>query len=131
MQYTIEDRTERAQLLNDRAGPSAKIRIYSGAKPATANAAATGTLLAELIGDATEFGVAYGGALTANPFTSGSALADGDAGYYRLCSADGTVRGQGTAGLSGSGAEMILTKTALTEGMAVNCTSFVITMGGA
>ena len=67
------------------------IRIYSGTIPATPETAASGTLLAELRFNATAFGSAAIGIITANAITSdSSANNSGTAGWARILKSDGT-----------------------------------------
>lgn len=101
-----------------------EIRIYSGSAPATADDAATGTLLVTLkdSGSGINFASsASGGILSkdAGETWSGTNAATGTAGYYRHVasgdddSSSGTaLRIQGTCGLAG--ADMNMTSVALT-----------------
>jgi hypothetical protein len=112
------------------------LRIYSGSAPATADAAETGTLLAEITvgglavtpGTSTNgmsFGTPAAGVLgKASETQQGDGLADGTAGYYR-CYDNGVVAGssatakrmQGTVGTSG--ADCILGSTSINSGAPV------------
>lgn len=125
-------RNTRADAIATRAGTSALLRIYSGSRPADADTAVSGTLLAELTCDATAFaGSASNGVLTANSITSdSSANATGTATHFRLVASNGTtVVMDGDCGTSGS--DLNLTTTSITSGQPVQVTSFVITEGGA
>ena len=97
--------------LNTDIGINALIRIYTGSPPASVATAATGTLLDTLVGNATAFGAASAGALTANGTTTAAAasganpigpvnaVAAGIAGYYRIVKADAVTEVlQGSAG---------------------------------
>lgn len=111
------------------------IRIYSGTAPATANAAATGTLL---VGDlrfgATAFGAPAattgGRRITANAITSDSAAdAGGSPGYYRVFQSNGTtVMFQGTVTVTGSGGEMEIDTVPIVQNAPINVTAFTVTM---
>src|SRR5690349_18715672 len=82
---------------------SGKLRIYNGTEPATPETALSGnTLLAELTMNATAFGAASNGVITAAAITSDSAAdATGTASFFRLFKSDGTtVLWQGTVGTS-------------------------------
>lgn len=104
---------------------SGKLRIYSGAVPATADTALSGnTLLAELTMGATAFGAASSGVKSANAITEDS-VADntGTATFYRLLKSDGsTVIDQGSVGTSG--AELNLNTTSIVAAAAVQVSSF-------
>lgn len=107
---------------------SGKLRIYSGAQPATPETAASGTLLAELTMNATAFGAAASGVITANAITSDSAAdATGTAGYYRLLKSDGTTAlWDGSVGTSGS--DLNLNSVAIQSGAQVSVSSLTYTL---
>jgi hypothetical protein len=103
------------------------LRIYSGAQPATPETAASGTLLAELRLNATAFGAASGGIITANAITDDAAAdATGTAGWFRILKSDGT-----TALFDGacatSGAEMNMATTSIVASAVVSVTSLTVT----
>lgn len=92
-------------------GSGALIRIYTGAKPATPETAASGTLLATVTisGSFTS----TGGVLTAADPAQVTPVAAGTAGYFRLLTSGGTTAVlDGTVGTSG--ADMNLSSTAIT-----------------
>lgn len=79
-----------------------KVRIYDGTQPATADNAATGNLLAEVILPNPAFGSAVAGVATANAITKVAAAITGDATWFRcLTSANGTMF-DGSVGTSGA-----------------------------
>ena len=81
------------------------IRVYSGAVPATADAALSGnTQLAELAFGATAFAPAVNGVATANAITQDAAIdASGTATFFRVFQSGGTVVVfQGTVALTGA-----------------------------
>lgn len=106
---------------------SGKLRIYSGAQPATPETAASGTLLAELTLNATAFGAAAAGVITANAITSDSAAdATGTAGWFRLLQSDGTTaEHDGVCGV-GSG-ELQLPTLSIVANAIISCSSLTIT----
>lgn len=111
------------------AGASGKLRIYSGARPATGGTVTT--LLAELTCNATFAPAASGGVLTLNSITQDAAAdATGTATWFRLVKSDATTHVMdGDVGTSGS--DLNLNSTSLTAGATVSVTSFVITCGNA
>ena len=119
-----------AYLTAQDAGTAALIIIYSGAAPANADAAATGTILAQLTCSATSAGAptdtGSAARLTFNAITSdSSADATGTAGYFRiLTQSGGTVVSQGTCGTSGT--DMILNTVSITAGSTVAISSAII-----
>lgn len=103
------------------------LRIYDGTLPVTPETAINGTLLAELRFNATAFGAAAGGVITANAITAdASANATGTATYVRCLQSDGT-----TALIDGdvgtSGAMLNLNSVAISAGAAVSVSAFTIT----
>lgn len=100
------------------------IRIYTGAAPANPQAAATGTLLAELRFAATAFGAANGtGLSTANAIAGVTAGNTGTAGYCRILKSDGTTAiADLTVGTSGQ--DLNLNSLSIATGASVSITSF-------
>lgn len=108
---------------------SGKLRIYSGSVPANADASLGGaTLLAELTMNATSFGAASSGTITANAITADtSADETGTASFFRVYESDGsTVVYQGTVGTSG--ADLNLNTTSITAGVQVQVTSLTLSL---
>lgn len=107
---------------------SGKLRIYDGTQPADSDTAvSTQTLLAELTLNATAFGAASGGVITANPITGATAVATSTATWFRVLKSDGTTSlFDGSVGTSGC--NLNLTGTAvITSGLAVNVTALTYT----
>jgi hypothetical protein len=107
---------------------SGYIRIYTGAIPATPETAVSGTLLAELQFNATAFGAAAAGVITANAITQDSSADNtGVAGTYRALKSDGTTAlWDGT--VSTSGADLNLNSTSINAGVAVSVPSLTVTL---
>lgn len=106
------------------------LRIYTGTAPAT-DAAATGTLLAELTMSDPAFGAAAdinpGARATANAITQdSSANASGTAGYARIVDSDENGCLQLSVGV-GSG-ELQLSTLSIVAGQPVQVTSLTVTM---
>lgn len=108
------------------------LRIYdsTGAgQPATADdAVTTQVLLAELRWNATAFGAAVDGVITANPLTPDAAAnATGAATWFRALKSDGATKlMDGTVGTAG--ADLNLNSVAIQVGAEVSATSFVHTV---
>jgi hypothetical protein len=118
-------------LLN--AGGAGKIKIFTGAAPATTETADSGTALSTgLLLSATAFPTsvdnsAGGATATANAITSDTnAAATGTAGYFRAYSGAGTCILQGTVGTAA--ADMILNTTSIVAGSTVAITSWTVTL---
>ncbi len=131
LSYSTAIRNAQLDQITTAVGTTAKLRIYSGTRPASVSAAITGTLLAELTCNATFAPAASSGVLTLNSITSdASADATGTATHFRLWnSAATTAMIDGDVGTSG--ADLNLNSVSLTAGGSVAITSFTITAGNA
>lgn len=103
------------------------IRIYTTPRPADADTAASGTILAELRYNATAFGAAVNGVATANAISEDtSANATGTAAWFRAFESDGTTAVfDGEVGTSG--ADMNLNSVAISVGAAVQISAHTYT----
>lgn len=109
-------------------GPAAgKLRIYTGSQPASADSAATGTLLAELTLSDPAFGAPSNGVATANAITPANAGATGTAGWFRLTTSDGTARLDGSVTATGGGGDLTLDNTSIASGQQVQVNSLTYT----
>ncbi|GAA3251614.1 hypothetical protein [Nonomuraea helvata] len=109
--------------------PAGRLRIYSGSQPASANSAATGTLLAEVPLALPAFTAASNGVATllGVPLTT-DGLAAGTAGWFRIVDRDGGTVLDGSAGTSGT--QLILNTATISPGVTVQINSGTITMPG-
>lgn len=106
------------------------VKIYSGTQPASANNAASGTLLVTFTLNDPAFGAAASGAasLVVSPAISATAAATGTAGWFRMeTSTPGTVI-DGSVTATGGGGDMTVDNTSITSGQTVNLTSGTVTM---
>src|SRR4051794_12183696 len=109
-------------------GGAGYIEIRTGSQPATANTAASGTLLATLPLSAT----AFGNATTASPSVATAASitsdtnadATGTAGYFRAYSGGGTAVIDGSVTATGGGGDMTLDSVSIVAGGTVAVTSW-------
>jgi len=106
------------------------IRIYSGTIPATPETAASGTLLAELRFNATAFGSAASGIITANAITSdSSANNSGTAGWARILKSDGTSTiWDCDVTATGGGGAITFGTVSFVAGAVVDLTGFTVTL---
>jgi hypothetical protein len=127
LRIAVARRNEALDAIRDNAN-SGILRIYTGARPATPETAASGTLLAELTLNATAFGAAASGVLTANSITrDSSANAGGTAGWFRIWESDGTTPwADGECGATGSGKELELVTTTITASQPVEISSLTV-----
>jgi len=101
------------------------VEIYTGAQPASANDAVSGTLLCTINIPTPAFGAASGGAIAKAGTWSASASDTGTAGYARIKSADGTKRFDVTVGEAGT--DMIINDDAILTGGVVTVTALTLT----
>lgn len=114
------------------AGASAgTIQIRSGAPPATPATADSGTLLGTLTFSDPAFGAAASGVATASAITNGSAVANNDAGHFRVKDSNGTVIFQGTAGEAADTPDMTFDEKSIVAGGVIACSSFTVTVPAA
>lgn len=105
----------------DTGAGTAKLRIYTGAQPATAETAASGTLLVEIPLIDPVFPASVNGVLTMNDPASVAATASGTAGWFRVVNPGGNTVFDGSVGTSG--ADLIVATTTFTSGVAVDILS--------
>lgn len=109
-----------------------KIRILTGAAPANADAAETGTLLAELTMGSPAFGAPASGVMALSAALGPVvAVATGTAGYFRACKTAGAASpvAQGTVTASGGGGDMIINSVSIQSGADVTVNSWQYTQG--
>ena len=131
IQYSLTHRTNAMTDIATQAGINAVIKLFSGAAPANCGTADSGTMLVQFAGNATQFGTATSGVLTASVVAGVNATATGTPGYFRVYpNAATTTNGvfQGTVGTTGT--DMILTAATVTAGQACTFTSLTVTSFG-
>lgn len=106
------------------------IQIRSGAQPATANLAATGTLLATLTFNDPAFLAAAAGVSTMDdtPAVTGLGVAAGTAGWFRILDNSGDTVMDGAITATGGGGELEMNTTTVSIGLAVTITAGTLTM---
>jgi hypothetical protein len=122
-------RNTRLDAITTRAGASALLRIFSGARPATGGAETT--LLAQLTCNATFAPAASGGVLTLNSIASQtSAAASGTATWFRIQSSGGNIVLDGSVSTISAGTgDLQLDDTAIVAGGTVAISSASFTEG--
>lgn len=116
-----------SDLLDAGAGPGT-VEIRTGAQPANADAAATGTLLAVLTLSDPAFGAPSAGVVTANSITGdSSANASGTAGWFRAKDSNGNAVIDGNITATGGGGDLELDDVNIVAGGTVNITAWTIT----
>lgn len=109
-------------------GTNGTIKIYTGAQPADADDAASGTLLATIALSDPAFGAAAAGVATADitPALSVTAGATGTAGWFRAADSADANRIDGDVG-EGSGT-LNLDNTDIVNGQTVTVTGWTVTV---
>ena len=109
------------------------VEIRTGTQPASANDAASGTLLGTVTLNDAAFGA--GGAsvagradLDVDPEITGTAVADGTAGWARMKDSTGGTVLDGSVTASGGGGDFIMATTTVTIGLTLRLTSGTVTM---
>lgn len=102
------------------------LKIWTGSAPTNTTDGDTGTLLATLTFNATSFGAAASGVITANAIASDTSIDNtGTAGYFRIYDGAGTCIIQGTVGTSG--ADINFNSTSFVAGQTCAISSLTIT----
>jgi hypothetical protein len=127
MALTYSNGTRHAQNegLISYAGTGAKIRLYQGTRPNTANIAITTQTLLVECDIAGTFGTDVNGTLTLGSVSAGTAVASGTAQFFRIVQSDGsTVIMDGSVGTAG--ADLNLNTTSIGVTQTVNISSGTI-----
>lgn len=114
--------------LADAGAGAATIEVRTGSQPASANDAATGTLLATFTCADPAFGDSAVGVATLDttPVLAAAGVAAGTAGWFRMKDSTGATVMDGSVGTSG--AELNLNTTTISVGVGVEITSGTVTM---
>lgn len=106
------------------------VDVMDGAQPATGDTAiTTQVVLASLRLNATAFGSASNGVITANAITSGVAVASGTASWFRVYQSDHTTAlWDGNCGVTGSTSNLELSTTTIVSGQTVAASSLTHTI---
>jgi len=112
-------------------GASPVLEIRSGAVPANAGAADSGSLLASMTLPADWMAAAANGSKAlSGTWSDAAADASGTAGHYRI-KQGATTHLQGTVTATGGGGDMTLDNTSIATGQQVSITAFTLTQSGA
>lgn len=126
-------RNARLDSIETTIGVNARLRLYTGAQPASCAAAEVGTLLVEFLLASDWAAAASAGvkAFSSLPL-SAAASAAGVAAHFRIYdSAATTCHYQGSVTLTGAGGDMTLDNTNIAAAQSVSLTSFTVTEGNA
>lgn len=130
IQMSTTLRSARINAIESTVGTSPKLQIRTGAPPATCAAADTGTLLVELTLPSDWENAASNGVSTLNGTWTGTGVAAGSVGHFRLKDSAGTTcHMQGTCA-NGSG-DLPANSATIAIGQTVNITLWTQTDGNA
>lgn len=120
-----------ADLLDGGPAPGT-IDIRTGAQPAAATDAASGTLLATLTLNDPAFGAAVNGVKTLSvaPAVTTPGIAAGTAAWFRAKDSTGATVMDGAITATGGGGDLTLSTTAISVGLTVRITGGTVTMPG-
>ena len=113
--------------LIDAGSGAGTVDVRTGSQPASAQDAATGTLLATIVLSDPAFGASATGVATAGDPASVNAVAAGTAGWFRVKDSDGATVFDGSVSASGGGGDMIVSNVSIASGQPVDVTSFTYT----
>lgn len=106
---------------------SGTLKIYTGAQPASGDDAPSGTLLVTINLPADAMAAAASGVAAKSGTWSGVAVADGDAGWFRLANSGATRNYDGAITATGGGGDIELDDVSILTGQTVVISAFTIT----
>jgi hypothetical protein len=106
---------------------TAKLQLRTGSRPTAVTDSATGTLLAEFSLPNPAFGAASSGVATAAAVSATTGVDDGTVGYGRIINRNGdAVWDDNSVGTVGT--NIVLNTTTISTGVAVDLTSWTVTL---
>jgi hypothetical protein len=125
-QYSTSIRNAALDVVETTIGTAPTLTLRSGAAPATADAAATGTIIATIVLPSDWMAAASSGSksIAGGPWTDLTADNAGTIAHFRIAGSGGTM--QGTATLSGGGGDMTLDAVVVNAGQQINITGFTL-----
>lgn len=99
------------------------LKIMSGTQPADADDAGSGTLLCTVTLGDPAYGAASAGAAALSGTPSGTAVADGNAGWFRVEDSNGGNVFDGSVTATGGGGDLELDNVSIATGQTVTITS--------
>jgi hypothetical protein len=111
-------------------GTAPVLQVFTGTEPLSTTLPDTGTKLLDIALPADWLTAPVNGGVALQGTWTGTALASGTCGYYRLKSSDGVVQEQGTVYQSGGAGDLELDNVALTINQTVQVLTWTRTQGG-
>lgn len=128
IQASVGVRNAMLDAIETTAGATAKLQLRSGAQPANCAAAASGTLLAELTLPSDYLAAASSGSKAKSGTWSGTGVAAGNAGHFRIVDNAGTTcHMQGSVTATGGGGDMTLDNISIANNQTVSVSTFTLT----
>lgn len=128
VQLSVAVRNARQDATETTIGASPKLQFRSGAQPANCAAAASGTLLCELALPADWQAAASAGSKVKAGTWSGTGVAAGSAGHFRLVDNAGTTcHMQGSVTATGGGGDLTVDNVSIAVGQTVTVNTFTTT----
>ena len=131
MQYSVAVRNARLDVVETTIGLGPILQVRTGAPPVNCAAADSGTVLATVnLPSDWMLAASAGSKAKSGTWQDLSADASGTAGHFRVKDSGGTVcHMQGSVGMSGSGADMIVDNTNFAMGQVFTVASFTLNAG--
>jgi hypothetical protein len=127
IQLSVAARNARLDAIETAVGATAKLQIRTGAQPASCAAAASGTLLAELTLPSDYLAAASSGSKSKSGTWSGTGVAAGTAGHFRIVDNAGTTcHLQGSITATSGGGDMELDNTSIAVSQTVTVNTFTL-----
>jgi hypothetical protein len=128
VQLSTDVRNARLDAVETAVGASAKLRILTGAPPASCATAQSGTLLVEIDLPADWMAAAASGSKAKLGTWQANATGTGTAGYFRVLNGAGSVcHVQGTVTATAGGGDMTVDNTSIASGQQVTVNTFTLT----
>lgn len=127
LQLSVAARNARLDSIETVVGATAKLQIRSGAQPANAGTAASGTLLCEITLPSDWMAAASAGSKAKLGTWSGTGAAAGTAGHFRVVDNAGTTcHLQGSITATSGGGDMELDNTSIAVSQTVTVNTFTL-----
>lgn len=131
-QLSVGTRDAELDAIETTIGTAAKLKIFTGAQPANCAAANSGTLLATLTLPSDWMNTAAAGSKTLAGTWTGTAVAAGDAGHFRITdSGETTCHVQGDITITGNGGTMTMDNINIASTQHITVNTFTLTAGNA
>jgi hypothetical protein len=130
LQYSVAVRNARLDAVESTTGTAPTLEIRSGAPPATAATADSGTLLCTLTLPSDWMANAASGVKALAGSWTGTATTGGTAGHFRI-KQGATTHIQGTVTATGGGGDMTVDNTSFAADQQFTVTGFTLTAGNA